>query len=66
MVEFLSLTNIFKENKNIDGKTIYSDDLVADGIYFSPAIANSMWYVPPRERNIKTIISLRSVIKSDI
>ena len=52
--------------KNIDGKVIQSSELVSNGSYFSPTITYLRCYVTSGEGNIKPIISLRAVIKSDI
>ena len=66
MVEFKYSTYILQENNIIDGEVIDSGELVSNGRYFSPYIAYSIWYVNPRDGNIETIISLRTVIQSDI
>ena len=53
------------KKKTIDGQAIESGALVANVSYFSLTIAHSRLYVTPIEGYIKTIISLRTVIKSD-
>ena len=46
-------------------KVIESGKLLDNQSYFSPVILNSRLYALQRDGNIKTIISLKTVIKSD-
>ena len=66
MVEFSSSPYTLQENKTIDDKVIESGELVSNGRYFNTAIAHSIRYVNKRYGNIETIISLGTILKSDI
>ena len=66
MVRFSYLPYTLQENKTIDGQVFDFISLVANKRYFSPNISHSIWYVNPIKGNIKNIIYLRNVIKSDI
>ena len=66
MVEFSSSPYTLQENKTIDGQVMESGQLVSNGRYFNTFISHSIRYVNTRYGNIEIIISLGTIIKSDI
>ena len=64
--EFSSSPYILQNNKTNDGKFVESGELVMNGRNFIPSISYLIWYFTPGEEIIKTNISLRNVIKSDM
>ena len=62
----LNIYNTPLKKKTIDWYAIDSVELLYNGRYYSPAISHSIWYVTTRDSNMEMMISLRTIIYSDI